>query len=129
MAAATTAPATTEGSVAESRGSFGWSEPSRSPEHTLTVRDAFRKIRRKNLSRVVRTVVAGSLVVCFAALGSVAVRAAGKGELEVTHAARVATMRSELTASFRTIHDDVAAPRVHAAPTRRAAPRHSHRGS
>jgi hypothetical protein len=118
-------------SVAESRGSFGWSEPSRSPEHTLSVRHAFRKVRQKHLSRVVRSVVAGSLVVCLAGLGSAAIRAVGKGELEVTHASRVAMMRSDLTATFRTIHDDGDARRLHNAPPRHAGARanHSHRGS
>jgi hypothetical protein len=114
---------------AASGGSFGtWSEPKLHPESTGTVRDALRKLRRAHLSRVVRTVVAASVVLCIAAGASAAIRAKGGDDLEVSHASRVSMIHRDFTETFATTHDD--GDRPAAAPARREprrAPRGGHR--
>jgi hypothetical protein len=92
-----------------SGGSFGtWTDkqPQVSPDFTASVRDALGKLRRAHLSRVVKSVVLASAIVCVAALARAAIRADSGPELEVTHASRISMKGHEFSSTFLTVHDD-----------------------
>jgi hypothetical protein len=92
-----------------SGGSFGtWTDkqPKVSPDFTASVRDALGKLRRAQLSRVVKSVVLASAIVCVAALARAAIRADSGPELEVTHASRISMKGREFSSTFLTVHDD-----------------------
>jgi hypothetical protein len=116
--------------TAKSIGSLAtWSEPSASADGTSAVRDAVRRLRRAHLSRLVRSVMIASVVVCVAGAASAAIRSASTGAPEVSHATRVTMRTREVAASFVTIHDDGDPPRAHVASKRevRHSGGHAHR--
>jgi hypothetical protein len=93
-----------------------------SPDFTASVRDALRKLRRAQLSRIVKSVVLASAIVCVAAAARAAIHAGRGPDLEVTHTSRVSMRGHEFTSSFLTVHDDWGA--VVARP-RDVAPKHA----
>jgi len=101
-----------------------WIEPPVSPDSTSAVRDALGKVRRAQLARVVRSVVAASVVLCAAAVARAAIRAGSSDEIAASHSAQVTMKGRELPSSFRTIHDD--ADLQTAARSSKPLPRRSH---
>ncbi len=99
------APAPSADAPGETGGSYGtWSEPAPSPSASIVIRDAFRKLRRAQLSRVVRSVVLASFVLCVAGAARAGIQAASP-TYEVTHA-RLVMHDHALVQSFVTVHDD-----------------------
>jgi hypothetical protein len=93
--------------VVESGGSFGtWTDKIQSPDFSSSVRDAVRKLRRAHLSRVVRSVMIASLIVCVAATTRVAVSAVtSHSDPQVSPVAHFAAKDREAPA-METVHDD-----------------------
>jgi hypothetical protein len=70
-----------------------------------------------HLSRVVKSIVLASLIVCVAGAARASIQAGREGSLDVTHA-RITMRDRPLSASFVTIHDDPDPSGAHPAPTK-----------